>query len=63
MTILCLFNYLATCMLASFQELKHAHSLTSVLRLLFVESLDLLVAACEDNNICKRNNLINVPIN
>ena len=35
------------------QVREHEHPNRTTLKMLFVEELDLLVAACEDGNICK----------
>ena len=35
------------------QASAHSHPHTTVLRVHFVEELDLIVAACEDGNICE----------
>ena len=34
------------------QMRKFTHKHVTILKLIFVESLDILAAACEDNNIC-----------
>ena len=44
------------------QVAKHFHKNTSILSILFVERLDLILAACEDNSICENHKIGDVSV-